>query len=161
MRSAQLFAKAGLWESSSGLEMAVGEVSEKATSQESARATRLPFPSQRPRVQHHNSLNLAITNPASAYRNHSKPHRYSPGPECPAATPLARSHRTGSLSASWLLVSNARGREGPYVRRANLGLCPLMPLISPPSMRSDAPVIHFAAGETMKPSSSAISSGCP
>src|SRR4051812_26045653 len=35
------------------------------------------------------------------------------------------------------------------------------PFISPPSMRTDVPVIHFAVGETMKPSRSAISSGRP
>src|SRR6476469_5283663 len=33
--------------------------------------------------------------------------------------------------------------------------------ISPPSMRTDVPVIHLAIGETMKPSRSAISSGRP
>src|SRR6478752_8128688 len=35
------------------------------------------------------------------------------------------------------------------------------PFISPPSMRTDVPVIHLAVGETMKPSRSAISSGRP
>jgi hypothetical protein len=35
------------------------------------------------------------------------------------------------------------------------------PFTSPPSMRTELPVIHFAAGETIKANNSAISSGCP
>jgi len=36
-----------------------------------------------------------------------------------------------------------------------------MPLNSPPSIRSEAPVNHFAEGDTKKASRSAISSGAP
>jgi len=55
--------------------------------------------------------------------------------------------------------------RSPTVARASKILCPGIaaqtPLVSPPSIRIDAPVIHFAAGETSQAIRSAISSGLP
>jgi len=55
----------------------------------------------------------------------------------------------------------AAPKAAPFpAKRQSLGHAQML-LISPPSMRTDAPVNHFAAGDTRKPKRSAISSGVP